>query len=43
MAIRVCYGLHEDFPEQIVETVEVQTGQTFNVGDVLIAETHSGT
>lgn len=39
MADRICYGLHTDFSEVIVETVKVQNGQTFYVGDILSAET----
>jgi len=38
MAIRTAYALHSDYPEWAVETVEVPTGQTFNVGDVIVAE-----
>lgn len=36
---RVCYALHADYPEWIVETVEVPVGMTLKVGDVVLAET----
>ena len=39
MAERICYGLVTDYPEHIVETVEVPDGVTLKVGDVITAET----
>jgi len=38
MAIRTAYALHTDYPEQLVETVEIPTGETYKVGDAIVAE-----
>ena len=35
MAIRTAYGLISEYPEWIVETVEIPAGATFKVGDVI--------
>lgn len=39
MAINTAYGLHVDYPEWLVERVEVPTGETYKVGEAIVAET----
>jgi len=36
---RLAYGLHTDYPEWVVETVEIPVGETYQVGDAIVAET----
>lgn len=38
MAIRTAYALHSDIPEWAVETVEIPVGETYQVGDAIVAD-----